>query len=371
MNRSQRLLLRIDKSMKVLEVGPAFSPVVAKSDGWNAWAVDHTDQEGLRQKYRDDPTVDTDRIGPVDFVWQGGALDEAIPATHHGSFDACIASHAIEHMPDPISFYQSLDKLCRMTGVIALAVPDKRFCFDYFRPVSMTSDFILAHLCRRPRHSKKTAFEHTAYTVSGDGAAAWGQHPVGELQFYSNLETAFRLLTTTEESGAAPYVDYHGWCYTPSSFKLIMLELNVLGLIDWVVDVDYPAEGCEFIVLLKKGRLQFPSDRALQDVRRTLAKGILADIAEQHRYASQSEPEPSKPEPQTVPVPSPMEPPPPAADDLVGDVAVLQQQYRDLAERLDRQEARLAKIRAKSKMIKRLLRPVRAIAGISRKDRTP
>ena len=41
-----------------------------------------------------------------------------------GSFDACIASHVLEHLPDPISFFQSLDHLLAANGRVRCA-PDR------------------------------------------------------------------------------------------------------------------------------------------------------------------------------------------------------------------------------------------------------
>lgn len=351
MDRMQKLLVRIDKSMKVLEIGPSFSPVAPRATGWNTWTVDHTDQKGLREKYRADPSVDVSLIGPVDFLWNAGELDQAIPAEHHGTFDACIASHVIEHLPDPVGFYRSLDPLMRPNGVLAIAVPDKRFCFDYFRPLSMTSEFILAYQQRRCRHTKKTAFEHTAYTITADGKLAWGQHPVANFRFFDNLQIAIERLANTDESEASKYQDYHAWCYTPSSFRLMILELNVLELIDWQIDVDYPPEGCEFIAILKKGRTSFTSGLELQEVRRELLTGIIADIAEQHDYAvARAVPAAAG----TLPVT--------AGSTLTDELAALRQETRDLGERLARQEARLAKIWDSAKMTKRLLLPLRVVA---------
>jgi SAM-dependent methyltransferase len=372
MDRLQKLLVRIDKSMKILEIGPSYSPIVPKSEGWNAWSVDHTDQEGLRAKYHCDPTVDVSRIGPVDFVWESGDLDVAIPVEHHSTFDACIASHVIEHMPNPIGFYQSLEKLIRPTGVIALAIPDKRFCFDYFRPLSITSDFVLAHSFDRRRHSKKTAFDSTAYTVSSDNTGAWGQHPVGELRFYGTLSEAYRLLATTDETESAPYADYHAWCYSPFSFKLVMLELNVFELVNWVIDVDFPADGCEFIVVLKKGRMAFPSDSALQEARKTLLQGILADVAAQYDYLRTDHVAPAEAAPQPVAV---------ACVDALAEklaalegehivltekLAALEGEHIALTEKLQRDEARLAKIWKTSKLMRKILRPLQAVARTSR-----
>ena len=38
-----------------------------------------------------------------------GSLDEAVPSELHGTFDACIASHVFEHIPDPIGLLGSLE----------------------------------------------------------------------------------------------------------------------------------------------------------------------------------------------------------------------------------------------------------------------
>ena len=227
----------------------------------------------------------------------------------------------------------------------------------------MTSEFILAHALDRRRHTKKTAFDHTAYAVNMDGAVAWSQHPVGDLSFYSTLATANDLLVTTDESEAAVYVDFHGWCYTPFSFKLVMLELNVLQSLDWKINTDFPSEGCEFVVVLGKGRFVFASQAALQEARKALLKGMLTDVAEQCRYLDCADAVPAKEPVQAMPM---------AGDiGLAGQVAALQQQHLELAERLRQQEARLAKIWDTSKMMKRLLRPVRAIARTSRAMRAP
>jgi hypothetical protein len=288
-------LCRIDKSMKVLEIGPSYSPVVRKADGWNAWSIDHLDQDGLRKKYAMDPNVDITCIEHVDFVWTGGSIEEAIPSSHHGTFGACIASHVIEHVPNPVGFYKSMERLVEPSGVLALAVPDKRFCFDYFRPHSVTSEFLLAHKENRQRHFKRAAFDQVAYSVHSDQCGAWGQHPIGNIEFHNTLQVAYQTFEATDDAASAPYVDYHGWCYTPASFQLIMLELNVLGLVDWIVETDFAAAGCEFIVILKRGRATFASEAALQERRRSLLQAIVADIGVQYEYMRGIDPAPSDP----------------------------------------------------------------------------
>lgn len=104
LDRVQKLRRPIDKPAKILEVGPSFNPIAPKSEGWQSFVVDHATKEGLVEKYRPDPTVDTDKIEEVDFIWQQGYLHESIPDSQLGTFDACIESHVIEHIPDLIGF---------------------------------------------------------------------------------------------------------------------------------------------------------------------------------------------------------------------------------------------------------------------------
>src|SRR5215469_676178 len=106
--RNEILLGPIDRSMQVIEVGPSFNPVAPKADGWNVRSIDHLPREALIEKYRAHAGVDVSRIENVDFVWTGGNLSSAVPETLHGSFDALIASHVIEHTPDLLAFLDSI-----------------------------------------------------------------------------------------------------------------------------------------------------------------------------------------------------------------------------------------------------------------------
>jgi SAM-dependent methyltransferase len=141
LSREQKVTTRINKSMRVLEIGGGYSPLITKADGWNSFSLDHATRDQLVAKYAAHGR-DTSRIEHVDFLWTGGPLESAIPPEQLGSFDACVASHLIEHIPDPISFYNSLARILDPNGVISLVVPDKRFIFDFFRPISTTSQLI-------------------------------------------------------------------------------------------------------------------------------------------------------------------------------------------------------------------------------------
>jgi SAM-dependent methyltransferase len=279
MTRNEKILARISKSMKVLEVGPSYSPVLMRSDGWNAFSLDHSTADELRRKYEGHANVDVSKIQDVDFVWRDGPLESAIPTNQLGTFDACIGSHMIEHVPSLVAFFESMERILSPDGVISLAVPDKRFCFDFFQPITMTGEVVAAHRDRRTRHNPIAEFNAIAYMVRSGTEVAWGQQPTQVLEFYNgDLKAAAQFLARGDDDGS--YRDVHGWYFTQSSFRLIMLELAWLGLLNFHEVYVSPTTHCEFFVTLARGAPRL-SEKQFQSARMDLATNILLEIREQ------------------------------------------------------------------------------------------
>jgi GT2 family glycosyltransferase/2-polyprenyl-3-methyl-5-hydroxy-6-metoxy-1,4-benzoquinol methylase len=249
--RADILLAPVPRAGRIIEIGPSFSPIAPKAGGWEAYTLDHATREELTTKYRGHPGVDVSRIEEVDFIWTGGPLSDAVPAALHGTFDAFIASHVIEHTPDLVAFLDSAATLLKPDGVVVLAIPDKRYCFDYFQPLTTTGQLLAAHRERRSRHTPRLAFDHFAYTVEDGGAIAWGQRPIQGLRLIHTLEEAHQKFAAARPDG--DYLDVHAWRFTPASFELLLLELAWLGETDWRIERTTPPEGCEFLVWLRRG----------------------------------------------------------------------------------------------------------------------
>jgi SAM-dependent methyltransferase len=282
LTRAETLLAGVPRKARIIEIGPSFSPIAPKSAGWNSASIDHLTREGLIAKYTGHPGVDVSRIEPVDFVWAGGALSDAVPFAQQGSFDAFVASHVIEHTPDLVAFLDSAALLLKPEGVVILAVPDKRYCFDYFQPLTTTGQLLDAHADRRSRHTRSIAFDHYAYAVADGGIGAWGQRPSEGISFMHQLENASALFAAFESN--SDYVDLHAWHFVPASFELLLLELARLGETDWQVERTTPASGCEFFAWLRRGgiaRVTALSAGEMAAQRMTLLKRTLLETREQ------------------------------------------------------------------------------------------
>jgi methyltransferase family protein len=280
MDRLEKLLLGIERTARILEVGPSHNPVAPKGAGWQTFVLDYATQVALKEKYRSH-NVAHDRIEPVDFVWTGGSVHDAVPAGQHGTFDACIASHVLEHMPNPIGFFESLNCLLTADGVVSLAIPDKRFCFDYFRPLTLAPAWIEAFEQKSTRHSRRSVLESGAYHISNGDLVSWGQFERMHPHLRGEINPAKLQAEAAGLSDSELYVDCHAWCFTPSSFELLLLELGALGLIDFRIANLFPTDGCEFVVSLRKGRDHHEID--IQSRRLALLKAMVEELGDQDK----------------------------------------------------------------------------------------
>ena len=287
--RASWLIGHLPKGSRLLEIGASYSPLAPRSEGWNTTIIDHASQADLVEKYRRDPTVSTERIEAVDFVWTQGQISDAVDPALHGSFDALVASHVIEHVPDFVGFLAGAATLLRQSGTVILAVPDKRFCFDYFRPLTNTAHVLEAHHLRRSRHPARTAYEQYAYCINNDGIGAWGQDRLKALSFTNDVEFAYKMFREINEAPASDYLDLHVWQFSPSSFELMILELARIGLLDWQIERISPVGGCEFYVWLRRGgmaEMQAMPQADFNARRMALLQAMIQDLAFQASFAA-------------------------------------------------------------------------------------
>ena len=278
--RRDTLLAGLSREAKIIEVGASFRPLVPKREGWNTCVVDHDTREGLIAKYAQ-AVIDVAEIEDVDVIWQAGPLHEAFSEDALGSFDAIVASHVLEHMPDLVAFLDSCRQLVHDTGMLIFALPDKRWCFDFFRPASLAGDALLAHHEKRTRHSAAVLFNEISYAMTLAGRPGWAAgEPAADLVFAHEPGKA-RAVFDMVASGEPTYRDAHAWQFTPASFELLILDLAQAGACDWQVDWVRPAAAVEFLGRLRPGVATFASADALQAHRKNLLLRMATETLDQ------------------------------------------------------------------------------------------
>ena len=286
--RSETLLAGISQESRIVEVGASFRPLVPKRNGWNTCVVDHDTRDGLLDKYNK-AVIDDDEIEEVDVIWQEGNLHEAFPVEEWGSFDAIVASHVLEHMPDLLAFLDSCRRLLRDDGMLIFALPDKRWCFDFFRPTSLAGDVLLAHHESRKIHTAAVLFNEISYSTTLGGRPGWAAGEIATELVFAHEPGVSQLVFEQIAAGDQTYRDAHAWQFTPASFELLILDLSQTGACDWHVDWLKPQTAVEFLGRLRPGVASFSSNAALQQRRKELLIQLAAETVEQLQTIVMSE----------------------------------------------------------------------------------
>jgi SAM-dependent methyltransferase len=142
--RHRRIAWALKLDGEGIEYGPLFRPII-DNNHYKVRYVDFTDREALVKHYENDPTVDTAAIREIDIVTNGKPVTDFVCT---GSLDYVVASHVWEHVPDFLGWLESNLAVLKPGGRIAVAYPDKRYCFDMTRRSSTVAD-VLAHSIRR------------------------------------------------------------------------------------------------------------------------------------------------------------------------------------------------------------------------------
>jgi SAM-dependent methyltransferase len=223
-DRIERLLQGVDIDAETgLEIGPLDKPVVPKRAGREIYYADYADRETLRAKSATDPSVDVEAIPHIDY------LIADLPVKLDRTFDYIIASHVIEHTPDLIGWLRTLLGWLAPGGRVILAVPDKRYCFDYLRAPSTVGALIEAYLEGRRRPGFSAVYDAMSMAANLDLARAWREDPYrGPSNPIFSPEVAFATAKRVAESDE--HIDCHCWVFTHSSFLQAMAEISAHGV---------------------------------------------------------------------------------------------------------------------------------------------
>jgi Methyltransferase domain len=250
LTRTEKLLHHIDPAQQAgVEIGPLVNPIVTRRMGPIRY-IDHATTEALRLKYASDPSIDVNKIVDVDYVWGEKSLEELTRA--EAPFDYLIASHVIEHVPDLVGWLSEIRTILKPGGILSLAIPDKRQCFDCQRQPTRLCEVLEAYLHRNRRPSSRQLLDHFASAVTTtEGAWIWsGPLPeTTEFKTVSSLSAAWEITQNAFTSG--DYCDAHCWVFTPTIFLSLLADLAELNLLKFEVAQFYGTEGCEFFVSLR------------------------------------------------------------------------------------------------------------------------
>ncbi len=272
MYKKEKILAHIDHHGKGLEIGPSVNPIAPKKEGYHVEIMDYLSRDQLVDKYSAHgnlKTADIEKIEEVDYIWQGQSYVELTGKKKY--YDWIIASHLIEHTTDLVHFINDCEALLKDDGVLALVVPDKRCCFDAYRAITGISQILDSHFSHNTIHTAGTVVDYFLNIVAKEGLIAWTMSQGGTNTLLHSVNDALQGIDKVRNENQ--YLDVHAWVFTPTSFRLIMNDLFLLGLTHLREISFYPTVGSEFFAILG-GRGKGPGMERL-----TMLKKIDAEIS--------------------------------------------------------------------------------------------
>jgi len=214
-----------------LEISPLSRPLIAPKHP-NSRFLDICSTEELKKKYSDDPDVNKNEIVQIHYVHKNQSYKELVG---DDKFGLIIASHVIEHVPNLVGWFQDIESVLLDDGLLQLAVPDKRFCFDFRRRLSNISDIMGAYIENRKKPSATSVYDHSMFAqneLCNDPILHHsGRSPVDFKQTKEYHQSALKIA----QQSINEYVDVHCWQFIPETFttlfnflyerKLIRLKL--------------------------------------------------------------------------------------------------------------------------------------------------
>jgi hypothetical protein len=248
LDRREKILADIDLASSVCaEIGPLCNPLVTKKE-CDVIYVDYADADSLRKHYAGNPSVDVARIVETDAIWGKRTLRETLARP----VDYIVASHVIEHVPDLITWLRELRDALNAGGQVRLAIPDKRFTFDFLRRETELSDVLDAYVTSARVPKPRSILDYYLNATPVDPFAAWrGELDESSVKRPNTFEQAMAMARDAADNGT--YHDAHCWVFTPRSFANLLEQLSRYGLVAFACDrfFDTEVNTIEFFVALR------------------------------------------------------------------------------------------------------------------------
>lgn len=220
--RRMRIISGIDLKSSGIEYGPLHRVIMPREICSDVRYVDYKTQEQLQAHYAADPNVDVSLIPEIDIVTGGRPITEFVDDE---SIDFVIASHVMEHVPDFIGWLETNLRLLRPGGRIALAFPDRRYCFDLAKQPTSFHEIVAAYLEKRTQPNFTQICDHIINCRKVTPVEVWnGTLDAENAPSIRAIPTALaqlRVLVSKTE-----YHDVHCWKFSDTEFMDMLFKIK-------------------------------------------------------------------------------------------------------------------------------------------------
>jgi SAM-dependent methyltransferase len=210
----------------ILEIGALDTPTWPEFD---CRYLDWFSGDELREALARNTRRQADRVVDPHYV----VKDKLFAGGVDRQFDVVIANHVIEHIADPIRWLEQVALITRPSGNLFLAVPDRRYTFDYLRPVSTVAELIRGYVEDLRQPSRWQALDALFYYRPVRAEDLWAGDCAEKLN-----RRPYPLDDAIRRAGAADdeYLDVHCGVFTTFSFAELIEDLASVGLVEWRIE---------------------------------------------------------------------------------------------------------------------------------------
>ncbi len=133
---------------KGIEIGATYLPLPVPHEAKVRY-VDIVSEQELYELY---PDIRKHRLAHIDIIDDG----EKLSTVKDSSQNFVIANHFLEHTVDPIGTLLTFYRVLKREGIMYLCVPDKRYTFDFDRPLTPLKRLIDFH--EHPKHAETAKY---------------------------------------------------------------------------------------------------------------------------------------------------------------------------------------------------------------------
>jgi len=251
--RRSFIMSRLPAHLPGLEIAPYFHPVTDRTKH-DVFYVDCIDNDEIQRKAAVNPGSVGREVPWIDAVWvPGRRLAKCIDGRRFGY---AIASHVLEHVPNPLGWLGEILECVEVGGRVAILLPNKLHSMDYYRPLTTFAQVVGWSIEQPSRPTATQVMDFLSQSFLDDGTVSFDT-PLPPFEkarrHYSDRQA---VDFARHVHGNDSYLDVHCTVWTPESFVEIFQRLRRCGLID--AEVSGPHTGftgspqAEFLVYLEK-----------------------------------------------------------------------------------------------------------------------
>lgn len=240
-----------------LEIAPYFDPFLDK-EKFNVKYTDYISNEEIQAVAGKNPGAINRAIPQIDFVWRPGTK---LSDCHNSveKFDYVVASHVMEHVPNPFGWLNELLSVTKMGGHVAVFLPSRIHTNDYFRndtPFSQLFEWWMEQPAT-PTIAQVVDFmsESLEMADSPSEQVSRDEH-LKNMNVYLNKRIRYYtpeqvIETATHIYNHRSYLDIHCTVWTKESFLENIDNASNYGILAVETMATHDDDG-EFLAILKK-----------------------------------------------------------------------------------------------------------------------